>query len=185
MHYLTIVFIVWAVAATVLLALLAYRSTLTRYEEDCLFLGDCNEHQHKEQESILARVRKVQPAVRVMTVATCLMSAALVGTFIFQLVQQLKRPAYALPPEAIGLRRSREDLSLVAPRPWFVSQRLPRKLRRQAAVQWGASSSLSLDCTSLWMVTTVRTVPFAVTSTCTVLLKCKRVRCGLFIPHST
>ena len=48
MHYLTIVFIVWAVAATVLLALLAYRSTLTRYEEDCLFLGDCNEHQHKE-----------------------------------------------------------------------------------------------------------------------------------------
>ena len=64
MHYLTIVFIVWAVAATVLLALLAYRSTLTRYEEDCLFLGDCNDHQHKEQESILARVRKVQPAVR-------------------------------------------------------------------------------------------------------------------------
>ena len=60
MHYLTIVFIVWAVAATVLLALLAYRSTLTRYEEDCLFLGDCNDHQHKEQESILARVRKVQ-----------------------------------------------------------------------------------------------------------------------------
>lgn len=93
MHYLTIVFIVWAVAATILLALLAYRSTLTRYEEDCLFLGDCNDHQHKEQETILARVRKVQPAVRVMTVTTCIMSAALVGTFIFQLVQQLNTPA--------------------------------------------------------------------------------------------
>ena len=93
MHYLTIVFIIWAVAATVLLALLAYRSTLTRYEEDCLFLGDCNDHQHKEQESILARVRKVQPAVRFMTVATCIMSAALVGTFLFQLVQQLNAPA--------------------------------------------------------------------------------------------
>ena len=92
MHYLTIVFIVWAVAATVLLALLAYRSTLTRYEEDCLFLGDSNDLQHKEQESILARVRKVQPAVRAMTVATCIMSVALVGTFIFQLVQQLKTP---------------------------------------------------------------------------------------------
>ncbi len=47
MHYLTIVFIVWAVAATVLLALLAYRSTLTRYEEDCLFLDDCNGHQQR------------------------------------------------------------------------------------------------------------------------------------------
>ncbi len=44
MHYLTIVFIVWAVAATILLALLAYRSTLTRYEEDCLFLGDWSAH---------------------------------------------------------------------------------------------------------------------------------------------
>jgi hypothetical protein len=93
MHYLTIVFIVWAVAVTVLLALLAYRSTLTRYEEDCLFLDDCNGHQQKEQETILARVRKVQPAVRVMTVTTCIMSAALVGTFIYQLVQQLNTPA--------------------------------------------------------------------------------------------
>jgi hypothetical protein len=27
-----------------------------------------------------------------MTVATCIMSAALVGTFIFQLVEQLKAP---------------------------------------------------------------------------------------------
>jgi hypothetical protein len=35
----------------------------------------------------------VQPAVRVMTVTTCIMSAALVGTFIFQLVQQLNTPA--------------------------------------------------------------------------------------------
>jgi hypothetical protein len=89
MHYLTIVFIVWALAASGLLVLLAYRSTLTRYEEDCLFLGDCNDHQHKEQEQILARVRKVQPAVKAMTFATCLMSAALLGTFVYQLIQQL------------------------------------------------------------------------------------------------
>ena len=89
MHYLTIVFVVWAVAATILLALLAYRSTLTRYEEDCLFLGDCNDHQQKEQASILARVRKVQPAVRAMTIATCVMSAMLVGSYVYQLVHQL------------------------------------------------------------------------------------------------
>lgn len=89
MHYLTLVFIVWALAATALLVLLAYRSTLTRYEEDCLFLGDCNDLQHKEQERILARVRRVTPAVRAMTVATCVMSAALLGTFIYQLVQSL------------------------------------------------------------------------------------------------
>jgi peptidoglycan/LPS O-acetylase OafA/YrhL len=92
MHYLTIMFIVWAVAATVLLALLAYRSTLTRYEEDCLFLGDCNDHQAKEQANILARVRKVQPAVRAMTVATCIMSAMLVGTYVYSLIHALNNP---------------------------------------------------------------------------------------------
>lgn len=92
MHYLTIMFIAWAVAVTVLLALLAYRSTLTRYEEDCLFLGDCNDHQAKEQASILARVRKVQPAVRAMTVATCIMSAMLVGTYVYSLIHALNNP---------------------------------------------------------------------------------------------
>ena len=92
MHYLTIVFIGWAVAVTVLLALLAYRSTLTRYEEDCLFLGDCNGHQAKEQASILARVRKVTPAVRAMTIATCLMSAMLIGAYVYSLVHALNNP---------------------------------------------------------------------------------------------
>jgi hypothetical protein len=31
----------------------------------------------------------VQPAVKAMTFATCLMSAALLGTFVYQLIQQL------------------------------------------------------------------------------------------------
>ncbi len=92
MSYLTIVFIVWALAATGLLVLLAYRSTLTRYEEDCLFIGDCNNHQQQEQERILARVRKVQPAVKAMVVTTCIMSAALLGVFVYQLIAQLNSP---------------------------------------------------------------------------------------------
>lgn len=92
MGYLTIIFIAWAVVATVLMALLAYRSTLTRYEEDCLFLGDCNDHQAKEQASILARVRKVQPAVRAFTVAACVMSAMLVGSYMYSLMHSLNHP---------------------------------------------------------------------------------------------
>lgn len=89
MSYLTIIFIVWALAATGLLVLLAYRSTLTRYEEDCLFLDDCNNHQQQEQQRILERVRKVQPAVKAMVVTTCIMSAALLGVFVYQLIVQL------------------------------------------------------------------------------------------------
>ncbi len=88
MNLMLAMWIVWAGLATILLALLAYRGTLTRYEEDCLFLGDCNGHEKQEQEKILIKVRKVQPAVRIMAGATCAMSAALIGIYVWQAIRQ-------------------------------------------------------------------------------------------------
>jgi hypothetical protein len=40
--------IVWAGVLAILLILLAYRGTLTRYEEDQLFLDEAGDHQKKE-----------------------------------------------------------------------------------------------------------------------------------------
>jgi hypothetical protein len=70
------------------LALLVYRGTLTRYEEDCLFIDDSAHHQHEEQDKILQRVRKVQPAVRIFTVGTCAMSAAILGLYVWDAIRQ-------------------------------------------------------------------------------------------------
>ena len=88
MSILSVLWIVWAVLATVLLAMLAYRGNLTRYEEDCLFLGDCNNNEKTEQERILAKVRKIQPALRIMAGATCAMSAALIGMYVWEAIRQ-------------------------------------------------------------------------------------------------
>ncbi len=87
MSVLTVLWIVWAGLATISLALLAYRGTLTRYEEDCLFLDDCAGHERQEQERILAKVRKVQPAVRVLAGATCVMTVAIIGMYAYNAVQ--------------------------------------------------------------------------------------------------
>jgi hypothetical protein len=88
MHILPLLWIVWAGLTTALLALLLYRGTLTRYEEDCLFLDDASQHQHEEQDEILKKVRKIQPAVRVFTVGACAMSAAILGLYVWDAIRQ-------------------------------------------------------------------------------------------------
>jgi hypothetical protein len=88
MHMMSILWMVWAGLTIALLALLAYRGTLTRYEEDCLFLDDSSRHQHDEQDRILEKVRKVQPAVRIFAVGTCAMSAAILGLYVWDAIRQ-------------------------------------------------------------------------------------------------
>ncbi|MBV8673165.1 MAG: hypothetical protein JOZ33_07000 [Acidobacteriaceae bacterium] len=81
--------IVWAGVLAILLILLAYRGTLTRYEEDQLFLDEAEDHQKKEQNEILARVNKIQPFVRIATGATCVLSACILGIYIWDAVQHM------------------------------------------------------------------------------------------------
>ena len=61
MHVVPTLWIVWAVFAVILLSLLLYRGTITRYEDDQLFLDDISERQHKENDAIIARVAQLQP----------------------------------------------------------------------------------------------------------------------------
>jgi hypothetical protein len=88
MHMMPLLWMVWAGLTVALLALLVYRGTITRYEEDCLFLDDSSKHQHDEQDKILERIRKVQPAVRIFTVGACAMSAAILGMYIWDAIRQ-------------------------------------------------------------------------------------------------
>jgi hypothetical protein len=88
MSYMIVLWIIWAALATVSLVLLAYRGTLTRYEEDCLFLDDCGGREQEEQKRILEKVRKIKPAVRAVTAATGVMTAAIIGLYLWQAVQQ-------------------------------------------------------------------------------------------------
>jgi hypothetical protein len=90
MGVMPILWIVWAGVATILVVLLVYKGTLTRYEEDQIFLDANAEHQQHEQDAILTRVQKVQPFVRIATGATCLLGAGILGFYVWDAVQHLR-----------------------------------------------------------------------------------------------
>jgi hypothetical protein len=50
MSVIPLMWTLWAGLTTLLLVLLLYRSNLTRYEEDQIFLDESSEHQNREQQ---------------------------------------------------------------------------------------------------------------------------------------
>lgn len=89
MSFMPVVWIVWASIITILLVLLVYRSNLTRYEEDQIFLDESASHQKKEQEDILVKVNKIQPAIRIVTGVTCFLTVGIIGVYVWDALQHL------------------------------------------------------------------------------------------------
>lgn len=89
MSAMPILWIVWAGVTAILLILLAYRGTVTRYEEDQIFLDDCADHQKKEQTEILAKINRIQPFVRIATGATCALTAGILGIYVWDAVRHI------------------------------------------------------------------------------------------------
>lgn len=80
--------IAWAVFAAMMLALLAYQGTLTRYEEDQLFLDDTSEMQHKENDALLLKVAQIRPFVRMAIGGTCVLTASIIGVYVWEAIRQ-------------------------------------------------------------------------------------------------
>ena len=89
MGALPVLWMVWGGVAVVLLTLLGYRGTLTRYEEDQIFLDDSSKHQETEQRDILMKIQRIQPYVRTAIGAACLMSVCLVGLYAWDAFRRL------------------------------------------------------------------------------------------------
>lgn len=84
-----ILWIVWAAVLATLLILLAYRGTITRYEEDQIFLDDASNIEKDQQTEILAKVHKIEPFVRIATGATCVLTACIIGIYVWDAVRQI------------------------------------------------------------------------------------------------
>lgn len=65
MTMVPIMWAVWAVLVLFLAALYVYKSRLERDEEDQIFLDDSFDHERTEQAAIVARVTKLEPVLRV------------------------------------------------------------------------------------------------------------------------
>jgi hypothetical protein len=74
----------WAALAAAFYALLLYRGQITRYEDDQLFLNEeLNLHEQERQRKILRRVRQIAPAVRIAGGAAGILTAVVVGMYVF------------------------------------------------------------------------------------------------------
>ena len=89
MQIVPIMWILWAAFTTALLILLLYRNSLTRNEEDHLFLEPSGESNHHQQEVLLEKIHKVEPVVRIAGISTAVMTVAIAGFYLWDLVKRI------------------------------------------------------------------------------------------------
>jgi hypothetical protein len=70
---------VWGAITACFVAILTYRGQLTRYEQERLFLSNNSEDGARKQSEIVNRIKQIQPYVRILGVATTLVTATIVA----------------------------------------------------------------------------------------------------------
>jgi hypothetical protein len=75
--------IAWGVVTAVLLILLFYRSTLTRQEDDQLFIDESSSSKATEQMQLIAKVNKINPLVKLVGAISGLMILVISGWAVY------------------------------------------------------------------------------------------------------
>jgi hypothetical protein len=88
MSYVLVIWTVWGALGIVLLCLMMYRSTITRGEEDQLFLDGASSFQQLEQEAILKRVKPVETLIRICGGAEGVVTLGILAFYITDALRQ-------------------------------------------------------------------------------------------------
>lgn len=88
MSLIITVWIVWTVLGLVLLGLIMYRGSITRYEEDQLFLDNANGFEHRQQAELLKKVKRIEPVIRIFGGAEGLVTLGIVGFYLMDALRQ-------------------------------------------------------------------------------------------------
>ena len=75
--------IAWGIVTGILLILLFYRSTLTRQEDDQLFIDESSSSRATEQSQLIAKVNKINPVVKLIGATSGLMILAIAGWAVY------------------------------------------------------------------------------------------------------
>ena len=89
MDVLRVLVIAWGAVGAALLVLLGYRGTLTRYEEDQIFLNDAVSVESQQQSDIQRKLLKIRPALVAMVWAIGALTAVILVVFIKDMVSHL------------------------------------------------------------------------------------------------
>jgi hypothetical protein len=92
MHYLPHLIVVWAVLTGLFLALLAYNATITRYEENQLFLDDAsaNAIEQQQQNLILRKVQRLLPVIRTLGTLSAIFTVLIIVIYTWDCWQKLQ-----------------------------------------------------------------------------------------------
>jgi hypothetical protein len=75
--------IAWGVVTGIFLLLLFYRSTLTRQEDDQLFIDESSASRATEQSQLIAKVNKINPLVKLVGTTSGLMILIIAGWAVY------------------------------------------------------------------------------------------------------
>ena len=75
--------IMWGIVTGILLILLFYCSTLTRQEDDQLFIDESSSSRAAEQSQLIAKVNKLNPLVKLVGATSGLMILAIAGWAVY------------------------------------------------------------------------------------------------------
>jgi hypothetical protein len=90
MHFVWTMWIVWSVLVVITAILHLYSSTLSRGEDDQIYLDDAFAKEKAEQEEIAAKVAKVEPPLRIFRWLTSIATVFVIGYYIVDIVSQFK-----------------------------------------------------------------------------------------------
>jgi D-alanyl-lipoteichoic acid acyltransferase DltB (MBOAT superfamily) len=82
-HGLEWVLIAWGIVTGILIVLLFYRSTLTRQEDDQLFIDESSSSRATEQRQLIAKVNKLNPLVTIAGATSGSMIILIIGWVVY------------------------------------------------------------------------------------------------------
>jgi hypothetical protein len=89
MTFVPIMWTVWGVVVASMLLLYVYRSSLEKNEDDQIFLDDSFEQERTAQSLIVAKVQRLEPALRVMKWLALAMTLVVIVYYIRDILAQL------------------------------------------------------------------------------------------------
>ena len=89
MTFVPVMWTVWSAFVVFMAALYIYRSSLTKNEEDQIFLDDSFSHEQAEQAVIASKVAKVEPMVRIARWLVVGMTVIVIAYYVRDILLQL------------------------------------------------------------------------------------------------
>lgn len=90
MGFVPIMWSVWGLTVLAMAIMFLYRSRLTKDEADQIFLDDSFSREQTAQQAIIAKVKKVQPLIKVSEIIAGVATLFVIGYYVNDIINQFK-----------------------------------------------------------------------------------------------